>query len=103
MLGNLERGRTAAAEGMDSDEACHLSACPISEVAQLTATAAVPLLILHVAPPSASVSGLRENARRVFSIFEPPIARKKQDVVIDRCSIRRTFALISSILSSVVR
>jgi hypothetical protein len=70
---SLERRRAAAAEGVDSNEGCYVSACPRSEITQITATAAVPLLILHVGPHPCSFKRSGECAGALF-LLKPAIA-----------------------------
>jgi hypothetical protein len=60
LVRSLEPRRTAAAEGVDSNEGCYVSACPRSEISQIIATAAV-LLIPHVAPLQCSVRRSEER------------------------------------------
>ena len=71
---SLERRGAAAAEGMESNEGCDACAYQGSEIAQITATAAVPLLILHVGPHPLAVSGVPENAPGALFLLKPPIA-----------------------------
>jgi len=79
MLRNLERWGTAAAEGMDSNEGCHVSACPRSEIAQNPATAAVPLLILHVGPHPCSFRRSGERAGGIIPTEIPELQAECYD------------------------
>ena len=51
LSGGLERWRAAPAEGVHSDEVCHVATCPKFENVKITASVAVVMLIPHLAPP----------------------------------------------------
>jgi hypothetical protein len=74
LVRSLERRGAAAAEGVHGNEVCDACAYLGSEIAQISATAAVPLLILHVGPHPCSFrrSGKRFGAH--CAELEPPIA-----------------------------
>ena len=79
LVRSLERRRAAAAECMDGNEGCHACAYPGSEIAQITATAAVPLLILHVGPHPCSFRRSGERAGGIIPTEFPELQAECYD------------------------
>jgi hypothetical protein len=76
--GALERWRAAPAEGVHSDEFCHVAMCPKFENAKILASAAVFVLIPHLAAPFCCNSKrLCETPREQVCPLESLIASKK--------------------------
>jgi hypothetical protein len=98
----LERRRAAPAEGVHSDEVWHALAYPNLENAQIVASAAVILVILHLAPSPwselthpreaecRSVRSVSEKRCRGLCSFESSIARNKS--MRERIQVTGTFA-----------
>ena len=88
LVRSLERRGAAAAEGVHGNEVCDACAYPGSEIAQISATAAVPLLILHVGPHPCS---FRRSGERAGGIIPTQTTNCKRSVTIDRCYIVRRY------------
>jgi hypothetical protein len=80
----LERWRAAPAEGVHSDEVWHALAYPNFESAQIVASAAVILLILHLAPSPWSAlthprSGMSVSSKRFWKTLPRIMLYRKFD------------------------